>query len=200
MNVRLQYSMTFTAGVHYNDRLIMNNYLLRSYMVTNVSEAELTNTAFERLKYFIGEEMESTVFINSKCHAAIQRYVDAGINITTLPNEPVDQIIGVMLFHKLNAIMEDRISILETEISSTLGDQMVYIHSENEMTNDLVVPDWWNSPDLVHCNLEFNVGDNVFAIPHTGPAWQELDMAWPNEVPTETGNIVFADFGRDDTK
>jgi hypothetical protein len=200
MNVRLQCSLPFTAGVYWNDQLIMNGYFLRAYMVTNVKEAELTNTAFERLKYFVNETMDSTVFMNSSNQAAIERYTSAGISVTTLPNEPVDQIVGVMLFHKLNAIMEGRISVIETEISSHLGDNMVYIHSENEITTDMTIPNWWSSPDLVHNDLTTGTGDNIFAIPYSGPTWRDLDLAWPDEEIKETGNVVFAEFGRDDTK
>jgi hypothetical protein len=200
MNVRLQYTFPFTAGVYWNDQLIMNGYFLRAYMVTNVTEAELTNTAFERLKYFVNEIIDSTVFMNSVNQEAIERYTAAGISVTTLPNEPVDQIVGVMLFHKLNAIMEGRISMIETEISSHLGDNMVYIHSENEVTTDMVIPDWWTSPDLAHNDLTTGTGDNIFAIPYSGPTWRDLDLAWPNEETKETGNIVFAEFGRDETK
>lgn len=199
MNVRLQYTLSFTAGVHYGDQLIMNNYLLRVYMITNTMEAENNNIAFERLKYFISEKMDSTIFINGDNHTACQLYSNAGINITNLPNEPVDQIVGVMLFHKLNAIMEDRISVVETELSSSLGDHMVYIHSENEITNEIVIPTWWTTPDLIHCDLELEKSDKVLDMHHTG-VWRELDLSWPNEVVTETGNIVFADFSKDDTK
>ncbi len=199
MNVRLQYTAQFTAGVHYHDRLIMNNYTFRAYMVTNVVESEQTNTAFERLKYFIDEEMASTVFINSENIDACQRYLAAGMNITTLPNEPVDQIVGVMLFHKLNAIMEERISIIEVECSSQLGDNMIYIHSENEVTNDLVLPDWWTTADVVHCDTNLIDSDNVLSLLRSN-VWRELDLAWPIEATLETGNIVFADFGKDDTK
>jgi hypothetical protein len=199
VNVRLQYTAQFTAGVHYHDRLIMNNYTFRAYMVTNVVESEQTNTAFERLKYFIDEEMASTVFINSENIDACQRYLAAGMNITTLPNEPVDQIVGVMLFHKLNAIMEERISIIEVECSSQLGDNMIYIHSENEVTNDLVLPDWWTTADVVHCDTNLIDSDNVLSLLRSN-VWRELDLAWPIEATLETGNIVFADFGKDDTK
>jgi hypothetical protein len=192
--------MPFLAGVHYHDRFIMNSYLFRGFMITNVADADHTNTAFERFKYFINEEMDSTVFVSSECKDAIQKYADAGIRVTTLPNEPVDQIIGVMLFHKLNAIMEDRISLIETELSSTLGDNMVYIHSENEITNDIEIPSWWTSPDLVHAELEVNDGDTIYAIPSTTVTWRDLELLWPTEEITETGNVVFADFGKDETK
>jgi hypothetical protein len=201
MNVRLQYTFHFTAGVHWSGELIMNGYHLTVYMVTNVRESELTTTAFERLKYFINEEVDSTVFINSDEQEACRLYTAAGIKITTLPKDPVDQIVGVMLFHKLNAIMEDRISILETELSSHLGDNMTYLHSENENTEDIEIPKWWTTPDLTHYELEFQDGDHVFTLaPGNYSVWSELGLDWPNDTPKETGNIVFADFGRDDTK
>ncbi len=204
MNVRLQYTIPFTAAVHYQDRLIMNNYFLRTYMITNTSNAENHNIAFERLKYFITEEMDSTVFINSDCVDACERYLAAGIKITTLPNEPVDQIIGVMLFCKLNAIMEERITVVETELSSTVGDNMVYIHGEHETTDNLEIPDWWSTSDVVHCDTNLIDSDNVLSLLRSN-VWQELDLDWPKTEPADnataaTGNIVFADFGKDDTK
>ena len=199
MNVRLQYTMNFTAGVHYHEQMIMNNYMLKVFMITNTAVAENTTIAFERLKYFIAE-LDSTVFVNSEKQLACQQYVNAGIKITTLPVDPVDQIIGVMLFHKLNAIMEDRIIMVETELSSVLGDSMVYIHSENETADNLVIPDWWMTPDLVHCDTDLIDNDKVLAI-HQAGAWRELDLGWIDTVQSDqTGNIVFADFKRDETE
>jgi len=179
----------------------MNGYELTVYMVTNVRESELTTKAFERLKYFINDEIDSTVFINSNEQEACRLYNAAGVKITTLPKDPVDQIVGVMMFHKLNAIMEDRISIIETELSSHLGDNMIYLHSENENTEDIEIPKWWTTPDLTHFELEFQDGDTIFKLaPGNYSVWSDLGLDWPNEEPKETGNIVFADFGKDDTK
>jgi hypothetical protein len=77
---------------------------------------------------------------------------------------------------------------------------MVYIHSENEITTDMTIPNWWTSPDLVHNDLTTGTGDNIFAIPYSGPTWRDIDLSWPDEEIKETGNVVFAEFGRDDTK
>ena len=66
MNVRLEYALHFTAGVHWRDQLIMNGYRLKVYMITNTAESEITTIAFERLKYFINEEIDSSIFINSE--------------------------------------------------------------------------------------------------------------------------------------
>ena len=200
MNVRLQYTFNFTAGVHYMDQLIMNNYTLRLYMITNTTDSDSTTVAFDRVKCFIGNEMESTVFINRDNVDACQKYLAAGMKITTMPNEPVDQIIGVMLFHKLNAIMEGRMSILENELASQIGDNMFYIHSENEITSEFAMPTWWTSPDLVHYDIELIDQEKVVAL-HRSGEWRELDLAWPDDKETESGNtIVFANFSKDETK
>ena len=140
MNVRLQYTSQITAGIHYNDQLIMNNYLLKTWMITNTADAEVTNIAFDRMKYFLAD-LDSTIFVDIRDSETCERYLNAGIRITTVPKDPVDQILGVMLYYKLNAIMEGRITVVETELSSSLGDNMVYIHGEHEIAKDIDIPD-----------------------------------------------------------
>ena len=199
MNVRLQYTSHITAGIHYKDQLIMNNYMLKSWMITNTADAEVTNIAFDRMKYFL-IDLDSTVFVDVNDTEACERYLNAGIRVTTLPKDPVDQILGVMFYYKLNAIMEGRITVVETELSSSLGDNMVYIHSENEITKDIDIPDWWTAADPLHCEFDLLDQDKVVTM-HRHNLWRELDLGWPNEPATEpTGNIVFADFKRDETK
>jgi len=195
MNVRLSQTMRFTAGVHYNDVMQINEYTLKVWMTTNSYNSANHNIAYERLKYFVYRELESTIFINQDNKEQCKLYINAGLNITTMPGEPVDQIIGVMLFHKLNAIMEDRIVLSETELSSTMGDNMGYLHSDNETTTDVEQPDWWNSADTVHCDSDL-IGIDVLSLP--GTIWRELDLDWPDEQEElETENIVFADFKND---
>jgi len=204
MNVRLKHDMSFTAGVYYNGEMRMNNYNLRLWMITNTYDASSHNISFDRVKYFIYTEMDSTIFINGDDEEQCQQLVDAGLNITTLPGEPVDQLVGLMLYYKLNAIAETRMTIVETELSSVMGENMAYLHSENEMTEDVVRPDWWTSTDLVHCDTNLIDPDKVVIL-HQSSIWRDLNLAWPDvevESIEETGNtVVFADFkSSDDTK
>ena len=199
MNVRLKYDLPFTAGVYYNGQLRMNNYSLRLWMTTNSIEPADQNISFERIKYFVYSEMESTIFINCESEEQCQRLIHSGLNLTTLPGEPVDQLVGIMLYYKLNAIAEDRMIIVETELSSTFGESMTYLHSEHETTDEIIKPDWWTSADPVHCDVKLMDSDKVVAM-HQTSAWRELDLAWPDAVDNnETGNtVVFADFKRSD--
>jgi hypothetical protein len=198
MNVRIAQLLCFNAGAWYEDALEMNQYTVKLWMITQSVDPVEQNIAFRRAKHFIHNELESTIFIDSedpKC----EELVRVGLNVTTMPGDPADQLIGIMLFHKLNAIMEGRIAIVEVEISA--GDAVVYLHSENETPESLPIPEWWISPELTHSDQIPLASDKVLSIPQ-GTTWREVELTWPEEVDTATGNIVvFADFKQtDDTK
>lgn len=187
--------MTFTAGVYYGGEMRMNHYNLTLHLLTNSTDAVSHNIAFERIKFFIYSKLDSTIFINAEHAEQCQKFITAGLSVCTMPGEPVDQLIGLMLYYKLNAIMEDRIVLEETEISSMLGENMVYLHSDNENTDISYQPEWWTTSDAVHSDYVSVSADKIVTM-RGNVFWRELDLAWPeNIVATETGNIVvFSDF------
>lgn len=201
MNVRLEYGMAFTAGVWWEGRLIMNNYVARVYMVTACTEPANQNAAFERLKHVIYNEISNTIFVNRQYEKVCANLIAAGLDVTTLPAEPVDQIIGMMLYCKLNSVMEERIIVNEIEISSSLGDNMVYLHAGDENLGPFEAPGWWHDSDPIHCDVSLMDSDKVVAM-HRAGIWRELGLAW-HEL--DSGNVndntvVFAEFKRDETK
>jgi hypothetical protein len=194
--------MPFTAGVYYDNTLRMNNYSLRLWMTTNSENPADQNISFERIKYFLYTQMDSTIFINNKLEDKCQQFNQSGLNITTMPGDPVDQLVGIMLYYKLNAITEDRMNIVETELSSTFGENMTYLHSEFENTLGYEQPDWWTTPGLTHSEFEPVLSDKIVSIPQSN-TWRDIDLAWTDLSNSDsTGNIVvFADFKQsDDTK
>jgi hypothetical protein len=197
MNVRLKYDMHFTAGIWYNDAVRMNNYSLRLWMTTNSENPVDQSIAFERIKYFIYTQIDSTIFINHQLENQCQQLVNAGLNITTMPGDPVDQLIGIMLYYKLNAITEDRMIVVETELSSVQGENMTYLHSDFETTSGYEQPDWWTSSDLTHSDVVSQDSEKIVSMSQ-GAAWRDLEMSWADISNTDdTGNIVvFADFKR----
>lgn len=195
MNVRLKYDLHFNAGVYYNGNTILNNYSLRLWMITNSDLAEDQNTAFERMKYFVYNHVDNTMFIDRDEQEQCKKFLHAGLSITTMPGDPVDQLIGIMLFHKLNAIMEQRMNIVETELSSSHGQAMTYLHSEGENTLGVELPSWWLSADLAHSDFASPESGKIVSM-QTTTAWRDLDLSW-SDLPASAdhGNIVvFADF------
>jgi hypothetical protein len=197
MNARISTDLHFTAGVYYKGVMQMNSYILKLWMITNTTDAESSNIAFERIKYFVHNCLDSSILIHTDHSAQCEKFVNAGLRITTMPVDPMDQLVGIMLYHKLNAIMEGRISVAETEISSVMGDAMVYLHNEIENPEILDQPDWWTMPDLSQCDTDTIDLDKVVAMSQA-ESWRELDLDWPNGTdPAEFGNtIVFADFNK----
>ena len=186
MNVRIAQLTSFNAGSWYDESLEMTEYTIKLWMITQTYSTEEQNIAINRVKHFIFNQIEN--------------FIRAGLNVTTLPGEPADQLIGIMLFHKLNAIMEDRIKIVEIEISTGTG--IVYLHGENETSKDLTAPDWWGAADLIHCDMQLVDSDKVLTM-HQLSAWRDIDLAWPDSIhANETGNtVVFANFkSTDDTE
>jgi hypothetical protein len=202
MNVRIQFNIRFMAGIYYDSRLQLNEYTVKVYFITNTENPADHNVALSRMKHFIYNELESCIFIDETNQEQCQKFIGAGLNITTMPGDPVDQLIGIMLYEKLSAIVEDKLIIGEIEISSMLGDGIVYLHGDNENVNDIIFPEWWRTSDLVHCSLDLINSDKVVTM-HQGSVWRELDLQWPDieDDDPETGNtIVYADFKRLDDK
>jgi len=199
MNVRIAQLLSFSAGAWIDGNLEMNQYTVKLWMITQSVSEEEQNIAFRRMKHFIYYELDSTIFIDEAEREKCNEFVKAGLGVTTLPGMAADQMIGIMLFHKLNAIMEGRIGLVEVEISA--GDSVVYLHGENETSDDILQPDWWSTADLVHSTVIDN-NENIVSL-RPAITWRDLDLTWPEaDTPVDTGNtIVFADFKTgDDTK
>lgn len=200
MNVRLKYFIDFTAGVFFQNRLHMTNYRVKMYMVTVSPESDDHNIAFERIRHYVTSVIDSAIFINANDVERCQSLMKSGLRVVTLPDEPVDQVIGMMLFTKLNAIMEKRMLLLEIELASEIGGNMIYLHADDENLGPMEGPGWWSQGDLSYCHDKFLQNENLMHLSHYA-AWRELELNWPVDDEAPTGNtIVFADFGKDAKK
>lgn len=199
MNVRLQYDLEFVAGIYYDDQLQLNTYSVVMNLLTKTKDTVSINIALERLKWFVHGELANTVFFGPGSMDQAEMFYNLGVNVTTLPEEPVDQIVGMMLFNKLNAIMENRMTVSALDISSTLGDGVWYQHDEEDVPGPFTAPNgWWHQSSLQHETIELEtVADNVVKVISTG--WRELELDWPEDTTIHSGNtVVFANFAKNE--
>lgn len=201
MNVRFKYSTYFPAGVYYNNTFIVNNYKLVLDFLTVTEDPSDHEVSMERIKYFIHNRVANSVFINKENQSQCQMLNSANIHCTTLPMEPFDQVVGIALYSKLNAILENRLLITDIEISSELGDNIIYMHSEEENIGPFEDAGWWSSSDTSHYEYEFVVDDKVVAL-SKNKSWTELDLDWEKtDLTTDDDNrLVLADFKNNETK
>lgn len=198
MNVRLQYDLEFLAGIYYEDALQMNRYNVSMSLLTKTKDAASTNIAMDRVKAFVFGELESTVFVNQNNMERAEFMQMIGINVTTLPEEPVDQVIGMMLYYKLNAIMEGRMIVTALDLSSSLGDSVWYQHDEDDLSGPFVNHGWWHDVSTQHETVEPDpIPGNVVKVVSTG--WHELGLDWPEtQAPVNANVVVFANFNKDE--
>ena len=199
MNVRLQYDMDFLAGIYYDDRLQLNSYSISMSLLTKTTDALNTNIAMDRLKMFMHGELANTVFVNQALGERAEMLQIMGVNVTTLPEEPVDQIVGMMLYYKLNAIMEGRMSVTRLDLMSALGDSVWYQHdAEEDSPGPFRAEGWWHDPTVQHDTVvQEDVADNVVKV--VPNAWIEYGLTWPDDTTGPTANtVVFANFSKNE--
>jgi hypothetical protein len=199
MNVRIQYDTEFLAGTYTGRRLALNSYHVVMQLVTGTENKTELNIAMERLKCFVNAILFDTVFINQihNDHAGLMQIM--GMNVTTLPDEPVDQIIGMMLYCKLNAIMEGRVMVSSVDISSHSSCGVWYLHDEQENVGIFDQPGWWNHPGILNHNIEIRSDEQEKIVKVQPNSWSEFDLAWPDESGEVIGNsVVYANFGRNE--
>ena len=195
MNVRLEYPMSFYASIHYKGQYFANKFNIVLQLLTGSEDVEEQNIALDRIKYLVKEVVEHSIFVHQREKALIKKLESAGMQVITLPEDPVDQIIGMALFYKLNAVVEDRMAVLQTRISSEVGENMTYLHCEDEPAGPFEDKGWWDFSDP-HFGKFKNLGKVVELTKHVN--WDDLGMGWFDDtegtkdfnIETPTANTV----------
>jgi hypothetical protein len=194
MTVRLQYNLEFLGAVHFAEELQLNAYQVNLNLITNTKDVVKINVAMERLKTFVNSELANAVYIHQDQVdlAGIMQMI--GANIVTLPEDPVDQIVGMMLYCKLNAIMEDVILVTSIDISSSLGDGVWYQHDEEDGLGPFATDGWWNLPTVQHESLPQPETDSK-VVEVRPNAWAEYGLLWPEQTTvSKEHSVVYANF------
>lgn len=197
MNVRLQYNLEFVGGIHIDGILQINQYQINLGLETQSTDRQAINVAMDRLRCFVKSVLADAVFVNQKEAELAELLQMIGANVVTLPEDPVDQIVGLMLFCKLNAIMEGVMVVTTLDICSTLGDEVWYEHTEEDAIGPLLQDGWWHQPDTTHNNLATSEpADKVVKVaPNSWGA--EYGLMWPDAVDNsqeKKHTVVYAKF------
>lgn len=191
MNVKLGYTTHFIAGLWWDERLILSRYDVTFKLLTVTADPAKSNIALERLKYMVEEAFQDTVFINHSLVDQIQLLQDAGVKVTVMPEEPVDQIVGMMLYSKINAVMENNVLVRSVLISSSAGDNIIYEHDLTESVAPFDEPGWWNNsgPDYTVDSTFTQSSDKVVII-EPKSNWNELGLDWDDDDNDDDGATV----------
>jgi hypothetical protein len=155
------------------------------------------NIAMERVKFYLHECLQHSVFVNQEDSDAIEKYVKAGMNVSTLPEDPYDQIIGIMLMTKLNSITEGRLNITDLSIESAMSDGVSCCMSDDESLGPFYDKGWWNDSSQKINNIT-DKNKKIVKLSKSKTEWQDVYLDWEEKANITTSEIVFASFDKTD--
>lgn len=200
MNVRLTKTWHWQSGLVYKDVFYINTYTATVHMHTTTMYDHDHDVAYARMDYWFQDVMQDSVMLNTDC--ALQKaYAATGQRLLLFPDQPVDQLVGIMLCLKLNAITEGRLVITDIDLSSVHGADMIYQHNHTEATGPLSTAGWWkDSRPIWNHAASSTKGSKVVSL-NRAADWNSLELDWQSISPNDRdSSIVFADFERDDDR
>ncbi len=199
MTARISSSFTFTSGVYFSNEFVLNNYDIEVDFNVESEIIREQNIALERIKYFLHLCLQNSIFICEDETETIQKYLDADLKLCTLPEEPYDQIIGIMLISKLNAINEGRLVVTDINITSSMSDGVWCKHSIEENLGPFARAGWWKDASVKTNSLTAkNRSKKVVKLVKNNVTWEDLYLGWEEQVPINitgpSNEVMFANF------
>ena len=199
MNVRLVKTWYWQSNRVLAGDCYINSYTARVQMHTTAMDAAEHSVAYERMDHWFQSVMQDSVLISAD-DSKLEAYGATGQRLLIFPEDPVDQLVGIMLCIKLNSITEGRLVITDVDLSSVNGEEMTYQHNHNEAIGPMCSTGWWQDPrpSWVSSGTR-NPSTKVVSLSRS-PEWHAIGLDWPNKTTTVDSAVVFADFDRDDNQ
>ena len=190
MSTRIERDFTFQAAVHFEEVFTMNIYEIGLAMVVDTDSIEEQNIAMNRIKHFLSECLENSVLVHIDEKKAVDKYSAADIKVCTLPEEPYDQIITLLLLLKLNAITEGRLHITDIVLKSVLSDGVKFSYDiESALSNSFDSKGWWNDSSS-SISTKIPKKDKVVKITKNTD-WASFGLEWAQKPHKKAEEIIF---------
>jgi len=200
MNVRLSRIWQWQSGIVYKDYFYINTYTAKIYMHTTSMYDHDHDVAYGRMEYWFQEVMQDSVLLSTDS-ANVKAYAATGQRLLLFPDQPVDQLVGIMLCLKLNAITEGRMIITDVDLSSVHGADMRFHHNQSEAVGPLGTAGWWQDSRPVWSHATAHTRGSKVVSLNRAADWNSLELDWQSTaLGTKHSSIVFADFDRDEDK
>jgi len=178
MSSKIQKEYTFLTAIHFEGKFMVNLYEMNTVMSINTEDPREQNIAVERINHFLGLVIEDCIFVCEKEKEAIEKYSSAGMKVCTIPEEPYDQIIGLILLNKCNAIMENRLTMTDIVFGSKLSNLIKFELSSEAAELEFTGKKWYNDPSLMICDKKTKKDKIVNLFDHSTDTWADLELTW----------------------
>lgn len=201
MNVKLSKKFRFRTML-VNDSWDVPAIAAYTCTITMITASEDTadhNIAYSRIRHWIQNVMQDSILI-SRNNKHLREWQATGARCLVIPEDPVDQLVGMMVFSKLSAITQDRLIMHETALHSDLDDDVVYYHSCNDDLGPFQAANWWNDPGPGYVDRCSNRrGNNKVIKLDRKDEWKDFELDWA-DFNSNSNCIVKAEFVKHEEK
>jgi len=177
MTARVQRNFEFVSGVYVENELYLNSYNIEMNFIVETDNIYEQNIALDRIKYFFTEKLDNAIFVSEEENECIDKLSTLDFKCIVLPEEPYDQIIGIMLMVKTNAISENRLTVSDIRITSRMSDGVSYLHSMEESIGPFSSKGWWKDlTPTVSSNKSKN--RKIVKFKEAKLSWDDLGLSW----------------------
>lgn len=191
MATRISRTFDFLGAVYYEGSFLMNQYTMTLSMDVMTDSIIEQNIAMDRMKYLVDEVLDSVVFIQDSETRMIEKYQAAGLKVSTLPDEPYDQIVTLLLLYKLNSICEGRLIVTHIELDSLLSDGVGFMYDIEDL--DMIHPykqGWWTENTIAIAD-KTNISKKEKIVKLVKKSdWASLGLDW-KERESKPAEIIF---------
>lgn len=179
MSLRISKSWEWHSGIVLDGCYMINDYQATVEMHTRDDNEADHLRALERQSWWINDVLQDSVLVSYDDHL-IDLYQQTGQRVIALPHPPFDHTLLVMLYCKLNAIMDQRLVVSQIHLSSKQGQVVVYSHQAEDDLYGFTADGWWFESHPVWANgSPRSDGATVIALERQ-PDWHDLGLAWPH--------------------
>jgi len=189
---KIEREFAFQAGVYFEGEFLMTIYELSLKMEVDTASIKEQNIAMDRIHYFLHECLGNSIFVQDSEKKAIEKYMQADIKVCTLPDEPYDQIITILLLMKLNAITEGKLHITEISLMSGLSDDVKFVYDiETAINHPFGSKGWWaDSSTIITDVAKTNKKDKIVRLIKQHSDWASVGLDWEQKEHKST-EIIF---------
>jgi hypothetical protein len=190
---KVERDFAFQAGVYFEGEFLMTIYELSLKMEVDTASIKEQNIAMDRIHYFLHECLGNSIFVQDTENKAIEKYMQADIKVCTLPDEPYDQIITILLLLKLNAITENKLHITDISLMSGLSDDVKFVYDIETVANHpFGNKGWWTDSSAAITDItKSNKKDKIVRLVKQHSDWDSVGLEWEQKK-HKTTEIIFS--------
>jgi hypothetical protein len=191
MSTIIQRDFAFQAGVYFEGKFLMTCYDMSLVMSVETDSIKEQNIAMDRIKYFLNECLEYSIFVQDSEKAMIEKYQAADLKVCTVPEAPYDQIISVLILQKLNAITEGRLIISDITFVSELSDGVAFLYDLDTVNETSPFRSgWWTEANTKISNMNPNKKEKIVRLSKVKNDWSFIGLDWGQKT-SKTTEIIF---------